>query len=1139
MAIVSRLNNSFALLLSTVLAIQPAFIEAAWGQQVIIDPNGNVGTRLQGGTSAPVVDIARPNAGGVSHNKYKRFDAPAGGGTVLNNSATGSNTAVAGQIAGNSNLDGSNGATTIINEVTSTEKTNLNGRVEVAGARANVIVANPNGLSCDGCSFLNTKDATLSTGVPVIDGATVQLDVARGAITIGRGGLDGAATGVGSVNLIGRTIVIDGKVTAIDGVNVQGGAQAYDLTQARRMGAGTPNGPAGSDYAIDGTAFGAMEAGRIQIVGNERGLGVRLRGTQDAKVSDVTVTNVDKVEVNSASAQRHVNVTSSNGDVEVDRDLSAVTGQVTITARNALTLKERSGVYGAADISLRSTHGDVTALGDLQSDANITVNGHRLSFSAYAIAEDAVTFQVIDAATFDGASVVAQKIDGSAFGRSVNIASSAFFSVENLPLVTEQLSFGSDVVIDGWTDAVDPRLVATVSEDFHNSGDLRGFDLSQISWGGNLYNEVGGVLSASKLSLSHGGQVHNSGTIYGDDSITLAVASLFNNETGAVLSKAIQITTTGDLVNRGTITAGGDLRLTAGAGLTNSGLVQATRAWLSGINVTNSGTGELKISGALQVTATDQLLNQGNFSTLGAITLAASQISNMGMAISEQAIRATAGQIGNAGTLISPTLVRLSGETITSSGTLASYDRIELAATGSFSNSGSLVADRTLSVSGAKFSNLGADALVRAKAGEIASASLVNSGKIFLIDNFSRSGDIDLFENSGSFSSAGSIYISGRNAQSKIILGQDSHLIAGLLADDKTQVLQAGKHLTLIAEQVQISGQAGRTAAIAAGGNIAIQTPQTLAIGGNVQTKIGNLTLSAADVVITQAASVYVGGIGNINSAAGLVNSGSLVVGRRLDLADGFGRLTNSGVLTVGQTGAFTMTGVLTNTGYMGSDAFLSVNAASIRNDGYLQAGTWMNLAAAGDVRLRGATIATGNISISAASLLLGKGLITPNGETGKSEENTGLISAAYLQIAANTFTNRGIVSLTGIGDNNWTITDGFRQEGRAHIKGNLTINTAAFSTGADSLLSSSGKLIAQGTSGAGAKNFDLSGTMVGKHVTISNDASIWLRSGSMVTAAGNIALTSAANISLAGEASAAGPGCHGEYAVDLGAKFR
>ncbi|MDO5606062.1 MAG: filamentous hemagglutinin N-terminal domain-containing protein, partial [Paracoccus sp. (in: a-proteobacteria)] len=1121
MSFSSRLNGGFSLLLSVVLAVQPALMEAAWGQQVIIDPNGNVGTRLQGGTSAPVVDIARPNAGGVSHNRYKRLDTPAGGGVVLNNSASVSMTGLAGQIAGNSNLSGGAGASTIVNEVTSSEQTSLKGRIEVAGTRAHVIVVNPNGLTCDGCSFLNAGEATLSTGVPVVEGAAVRLGVARGSVTIGRGGLDGAASGVGSVNLIGRTVVIDGKVTAIDGVNVQGGAQDYDLTGGRHLRAGTASGPAGSDYAIDGTAFGAMEAGRIQIVGNEQGLGVRLRGAQQANSADVTISGPGKVEVSSAFAQRHVTVRSGHGQVEIDRDLSAATGRVTVTARDTLRLSGRSGLYGETGISLHSTHGEISAQGEMQSGKDITLRGHGLSFGAYAVAADTISFHISDAAGFDGASLIAQKIDGTDFGASVRLAHSAFFAAEDLPVVTRQLHFGRDVVIDGLTEADTSSLIATISGDFRNSGDLRGFDLSRITWGGDLHNETGGILSAEALAISHRGHVHNSGILYGENSITLDLAGLINNETGAVLSQDIRITTTGDLVNRGTIMAENDLRLISGAVLSNAGFIQAAQGWLSAGRLSNLGTGDLRIAGDLHLTATGALRNQGSLNALGTISFAAARIENAGLSIGERAITATGDQITNSGTLVSQTLLRLRGKDITSSGTLASYDLAELTATGSVTNSGALIADKTLSITGPVFANTGADALVRAKTGKIASASLINSGKIFLIDSFERKGDIDLFENNGAFASAGSVQITGRNALSRIVLGQDSHLVAGLRPDDETQVLVTAAALILRAERIEISGQEGRGATIAAGGHITIETPRTLMIGGNVQTRAGNLRLAGSDVTITRGASLHAGGVGTIASRAGLVNAGSLVTGGRLDLAAGFGRLSNSGVLAVGQASTWGLSGALSNTGLISSDVSLRVTAASIHNDGYLQAVTSMNLATAGEARLRGATVAGGAMAITATGLLLDKGLMTPDAGTGKAEANTGLISAAQLRVTAGNFTSRGAISLTGTGSNLWDITNGFRQEGHAHAAGQLVITMASLVTTEATLLSSAGDLLLQGKSGASSPGFDISGNLVGQNVTLRNGGSIRLRAPSMLSSANDITLSSGAGITLAGQVSA------------------
>lgn len=144
---------------------------------------------------------------------------------MLNNSQDAVNTQIAGTISGNANL--TNGtASTIVNEVTSTNSSSLNGSIEVAGDRAGVIVANPNGITCNGCNFINASNGTLTTGVPVVDGSNVRLNVTQGTVTIGRNGLLGADNRVSNINLIGRTVVVDGKVTAIDGLNVQGAHKA-------------------------------------------------------------------------------------------------------------------------------------------------------------------------------------------------------------------------------------------------------------------------------------------------------------------------------------------------------------------------------------------------------------------------------------------------------------------------------------------------------------------------------------------------------------------------------------------------------------------------------------------------------------------------------------------------------------------------------------------------------------------------------------------------------------------------------------------------------------------------------------------------------------------------------------------------
>jgi filamentous hemagglutinin len=163
-----------------------------------------------------VVNIAPPGAGGVSNNAFTHFNVgPAG--VVLNNSASASQTQLAGQVNGNPILS-NQPAATILNQVTAPNPSQLLGTLEVAGQGANVIVANPAGITCNGCGFLNANRATLTTGRPQVgpDGR-INFDMASGAIRIDGAGLNPTASHRASltqVDLFARSLHIHAGVWA-------------------------------------------------------------------------------------------------------------------------------------------------------------------------------------------------------------------------------------------------------------------------------------------------------------------------------------------------------------------------------------------------------------------------------------------------------------------------------------------------------------------------------------------------------------------------------------------------------------------------------------------------------------------------------------------------------------------------------------------------------------------------------------------------------------------------------------------------------------------------------------------------------------------------------------------------------------
>lgn len=79
----------------------------------------------------------------------------------------------------------------ILNEVTSTHPTQLKGYLEVAGKKAEVIIANSNGLHCDGCKTINAVRSTMTTGNPQLeDGRVTGFQVEKGKMVVSGKGLD-------------------------------------------------------------------------------------------------------------------------------------------------------------------------------------------------------------------------------------------------------------------------------------------------------------------------------------------------------------------------------------------------------------------------------------------------------------------------------------------------------------------------------------------------------------------------------------------------------------------------------------------------------------------------------------------------------------------------------------------------------------------------------------------------------------------------------------------------------------------------------------------------------------------------------------------------------------------------------------
>ncbi len=220
----------------------------------------------------------RPSSGGVSRNEYETFNVP-DKGAILNNSYTLSKTELAGYVQGNNNM-AERPAKIIVNEVTGAGPTSMDGFLEVAGNRADVVIANPNGITVNGGGFINTGKAFLTTGKPVYDGEDhlQRFDITGGDILIEGKGLGGKETG--SLAILSRAVKINAGIWAKD-LHITTGANTVD---AKTLEASAIEGKGGRPaFALDTAAIGGMYAGRITLVGTEKGLGVNNSGTWSAE----------------------------------------------------------------------------------------------------------------------------------------------------------------------------------------------------------------------------------------------------------------------------------------------------------------------------------------------------------------------------------------------------------------------------------------------------------------------------------------------------------------------------------------------------------------------------------------------------------------------------------------------------------------------------------------------------------------------------------------------------------------------------------------------------------------------------------------------------------------------------------------
>ncbi|HAH9940916.1 contact-dependent inhibition effector tRNA nuclease [Escherichia coli] len=965
-------------LISTIIAGQPLLPAVG----AVITPQNGAGMD-KAANGVPVVNIATPNGAGISHNRFTDYNVGKEG-LILNN-ATGklNPTQLGGLIQNNPNLKAGGEAKGIINEVTGGNRSLLQGYTEVAGKAANVMVANPYGITCDGCGFINTPHATLTTGRPVMnaDGSLQALEVTEGSITINGAGLDGTRSD--AVSIIARATEVNAALHAKD-LTVTAGANR--VTADGRVSALKGEGDV-PKVAVDTGALGGMYARRIHLTSTESGVGVNL-GNLYARDGDITLDASGRLTVNNSLA----------------------TGAVTAKGQGVtLTGDHKAG----GNLSVSSRSDIVLSNGTLNSDKNLSLTaGGRITQQNEKLTAGRDVTLAAKNITQDTASQINAARD------IVTVASDT--------LTTQgQITAGQNLTASATTLTQDGILLAKGhagldAGTLNNSGAVQG---ASLTLGSTTLSNSGSLLSGGRLTVNTR-DFTQSGRTGAKGKVDITASGKLTS-TGSLVSDDVLVLKAQDVTQNGVLSGGKGLTVSAQAlssgkkSVTHSDAAMTLNVTTVALDGENSAGDTLLVQADKLSTAAGAQLQSGKNLSINArdARLAGTQAAQQTMAVNASE------KLTHSGKSSAPSL-SLSAPELTSSGVLVGSALNTQSQT--LTNSGLLQGEASLTVNTQRLDNQQNGTLYSAADLTLDIPDIRNSGLI--------TGDNGLTLNTASLSNPGKITADTLNVRATTLDGDGLLQGAGALALAGDTLSQGSHGRWLTAGDLSLRGKTLNTAGTTQGQNLTVQADNWANSGSVLAT--GNLTASATGQ-LTSTGDIMSQGDTTLKAAT-TDNRGSLLSAGTLSL-DG-NSLDNSGTVqgdhvTIRQnsvTNSGTLTGIaaltlaarmvspqpalMNNGGSLLTSGDLTITAGSITSSGHWQGKrvliTADSLANSGAIQAADSLTArlTGELVSTAGSK------VTSNGEMALSAlnlSNSGQWIAKNLTLKANSLTSAG--DITGV----------------------------------------------------------------------------------------------------------------------------
>ncbi len=336
-----------------------------------------------------IIQIAKPNDAGISNNFYTDFNVSQDG-LILNNIAKDDKLAqsiLAGYISANDNLTSS--AKLILNQVTGNDISKLLGYLEVAGKSADVIIANPNGITCQGCGFLNVENLTLATGrfsqselerLALLKSyqelKSLSLDITQGKIITQA--LD--ARNTKSLTFLAKSMEVDGMISGGDKIRMLLGANHVEFSPSVLLY--EPIKLAKSDepaLALDVAYLGGAVAKSIYIVATQEGIGVRSSGLMASTASVSEGDGGFSIDVNGK-----LEISAPKRALALDLHKEAIDLTEATTDTEAKEEGFAPALFSGSSLTIKAkdfaNHSILYAAGDLSIEAHTVLNQGSLEF---------------------------------------------------------------------------------------------------------------------------------------------------------------------------------------------------------------------------------------------------------------------------------------------------------------------------------------------------------------------------------------------------------------------------------------------------------------------------------------------------------------------------------------------------------------------------------------------------------------------------------------------------------------------------------------------------------------------------------------------------------------------------------------